>query len=235
MQIKKYLKKIKLVYAAVCLNEIVGGKGATSYLKFFLLNSLPSWLVRKIYKSPNGIISYFPVHKQSQIWGNVFVGKNTRLSRWGCYIQGGGKLFFGDYVTVAPSCAILSSNHDVYNHDRQVRKETVIGDHCWLGFGCRVMAGVILGPRTIVAAGSVVTHSFPDGFCIIGGTPAKVIKLLNKEEFVPRCRDYELYGYIPGWKFDSFFAKNFGNLKFDYDLTTVSNCKYAKRLLKDSL
>lgn len=48
-----------------------------------------------------------------------------------------------------------------------------------------VTAGVTLGPRTIVAAGAVVTKSYPEGFCVLAGVPAKVVKLLDKEQFIP--------------------------------------------------
>lgn len=33
-----------------------------------------------------------------------------------------------------------------------------------------------LGPHTVVGAGSVVTHSFPEGDCVIAGNPARVIR-----------------------------------------------------------
>lgn len=48
-----------------------------------------------------------------------------------------------------------------------------------------ITAGVTLGPRTIVAAGAVVTKSFPDGFCVLAGVPAKIIKILDKDKFQP--------------------------------------------------
>ncbi|MBS7109518.1 MAG: hypothetical protein KH076_09760 [Streptococcus sp.] len=45
-----------------------------------------------------------------------------------------------------------------------------------------ILPGVILGDHTIVGAGAVVTHSFPDGYCIIGGNPARIIKALDISE-----------------------------------------------------
>ncbi|MNL74136.1 Maltose O-acetyltransferase [compost metagenome] len=42
-----------------------------------------------------------------------------------------------------------------------------------------VLPGVTLGARTIVAAGSVVTKSFPSGQMIIGGVPAVLLKRIS--------------------------------------------------------
>ena len=47
-----------------------------------------------------------------------------------------------------------------------------------------ILPGVKLGTRTIVAAGSVVTKSFPEGYCVIAGSPAKIIRYLDKEKFM---------------------------------------------------
>ena len=65
-----------------------------------------------------------------------------------------------------------------------------------------ITAGVELGPRTIVAAGAVVTKSFPDGFCVLAGVPAKMIKYLDKEKFVPWHEEEEWYGYYSKEKFE---------------------------------
>ena len=66
-----------------------------------------------------------------------------------------------------------------------------------------VTAGVTLGPRTIVAAGTVVTKRFPEGYCILAGVPAKVVKILDKEKFQLWHLEQEYYGYIPKEKFES--------------------------------
>ena len=45
-----------------------------------------------------------------------------------------------------------------------------------------ILPGVTLGPGTVVGAGSVVTHSFPEGHCVIAGVPAKLIRNLQNEK-----------------------------------------------------
>lgn len=51
----------------------------------------------------------------------------------------------------------------------------VIGDDAWLGFNSIVLKGVTIGPRAIVAAGSVVTQDVPAG-CVVAGNPARVVR-----------------------------------------------------------
>lgn len=50
-----------------------------------------------------------------------------------------------------------------------------LGNNCFIGENSTILYGCDLGENTIVAAGSVVTKSFPDGNVVIGGNPAKVI------------------------------------------------------------
>ena len=74
-----------------------------------------------------------------------------------------------------------------------------------------VLPGVTLGPRTIVAAGSVVTKNFPDGFCVLAGNPAKLVKELDKSRFIPPHDEYDYYGYISAKKFHKFKQKYLSN------------------------
>ena len=80
---------------------------------------------------------------------------------------------------------ILSANHDLYDQRKYNEAPIIIGGYSWIGMNRIVTAGVTLGPRTIVAAGAVVTKSFPEGYCILAGVPAKVVKILDKEKFQP--------------------------------------------------
>ena len=59
--------------------------------------------------------------------------------------------------------------------DWGVSKPIVIEDDVFIGVNCIILKGVTIGARSIVAAGTVVTKSFPAD-CIIGGNPAKIIR-----------------------------------------------------------
>lgn len=160
---------------------------------------------------------YWPVHKNSEIThpNNIIVGVNSNAgTRPGCYLQGNGGIYIGDYVHFASNIGIISGNHGMYNHMEHDTKEVVIDDYCWIGMNSVILPGVHLGKRTIVGAGSVVTKSFPEGFCVIGGNPAKVIKELDKTRFIPTKFEEEYYGFIPKDEFVGFAQKHLKNNRY---------------------
>lgn len=160
---------------------------------------------------------YWPVHKNSEVThpDRIFVGINTNAgTRPGCYLQGNGGIYLGNYVHFASNIGIISGNHDLYDQSKHVNKEVRIGDYTWIGMGAIILPGVSLGPRTIVGAGSVVTKSFPDGYCVIAGNPARLIKTLEKEKFVPTKYRTEFYGYIPKEKFKQWAKRHLKNNQY---------------------
>ena len=98
----------------------------------------------------------------------------------GCYWQNhDGIIRVGRRCSIAPNVGIITTNHDINDLSKHAPgKDIIIGDDCWIGMNSTVLPGVVLGPKTIVGAGSVVTHSFPEGHCIVAGNPAKVLRLL---------------------------------------------------------
>lgn len=155
--------------------------------------------------------AYWPVHFTSKIVGyqNILIGVGTNPGyNPGIYIQGSGKLYFGNYTTIGQNTGILSGGHDIYDHRVLTQSETRIGDYCWIGMNCMILPGVELGNNVVVAAGSVVTKSFPEGNCIIGGVPAKIIKMLDAEKFVHFEYDNKYIGYMKEEKFEEFRKKN---------------------------
>ena len=151
-----------------------------------------------------GIKVYWPKHSSCIVANErkIYVGINSSVGREGCYIQGAGKVYIGNYVIFAPNIGILSANHDLYDQNKYNKASIKIGDYSWIGMNSIITAGVELGTRTIVGAGSVVTKSFPEGYCVIAGNPAKIIKNLDKDKFIPWHYEEEYYGFIPKEKFE---------------------------------
>lgn len=89
----------------------------------------------------------------------------------------------GRNAVIARTVQFITSNHNLQNptlHDKAYPIN--IGSNCWLGANVIILPNITLGNHTIVGAGSVVTKSFPNGYCVIAGNPAKKIKniIINK-------------------------------------------------------
>jgi len=156
--------------------------------------------------------AYWPMDFTSKVVGvqNIFVGIGTNPGiNPGCYIQGSGKLYFGNYCIFGPNVGILSGNHNLYdNRKYSTDLVTKLGDYCWVGMNSVILPGVKLGDFTIVAAGAVVTKSFEEGYCVIGGNPAKIIKTLEPEKCIRYENKHKYHGYIRKVKFETYCKKH---------------------------
>lgn len=54
----------------------------------------------------------------------------------------------------------------------------VIEDNVWIGAHSIILKGVTIGARSIIGAGSVVTHDIPAD-CIAAGNPCKIVRYIN--------------------------------------------------------
>ena len=116
---------------------------------------------------------------------NVFFDPEDldNFNQQGNYFQSinGGKIYLGRGTKIAKNVGIITSNHDLNDLElHQQSKNVIIGECCWVGMNSMILPGVELGLHTIVGAGSVVTKSFSEGYCIIAGNPAKKIRDLEK-------------------------------------------------------
>jgi acetyltransferase-like isoleucine patch superfamily enzyme len=154
-----------------------------SFLKFKIFGSKYYWC-----KGENTLVSNPR---------KIMIGKNSPVGRYGGYFQGAGEIYVGDYVQFGPNVSLISSNHDLYDQYKEEEGlPIIIQNYCWIGINSVVLPGVTLGPRTIVGAGSIVTKSFPEGYCVIAGIPARKIKDLDRENFVVPKFEQEYYGYL---------------------------------------
>lgn len=155
------------------------------------------WFIQKIIGKNRE--AYWPIHPNSVVRGakNIFAGVETCPGyESGCYIQAVNSIYIGDYTQIASNVGIISANHAPNDLRKQLSGEPIrIGKYCWLGMGVIVLPGVELGDFTIVGAGSVVTKSFKDGYCVIVGNPAKKIKQLTKEECIMYRSENEYNGF----------------------------------------
>ena len=115
-------------------------------------------------------------------FGNrVKFGKNVFINH-SAILSASGGIEFGDGVCIAPGLRIASINHDFNErHTKYTYDKVTIKKNAWLGMNVTVCPGVTIGEYAVIAAGAVVTKDVPD-FAVVGGVPAKVIKMLDPSE-----------------------------------------------------
>ncbi len=105
-----------------------------------------------------------------RVGDNVYIGFNSYL--------GEGPITLEDEALIGPFVSITASNHLMKNGSYRfggfAEDPVVIGRGTWLAGHTCITAGVRLGDSCLVAAGAVVTKSFPAG-SVIGGVPAAVL------------------------------------------------------------
>jgi len=111
----------------------------------------------------------------------VTIGDNVGISEF-AYIGGAGGVRIGSDVIVGQYFSTHPENHIFKDPTRLIRTQAVtragikIGSDCWIGAKVTVLDGVTIGQGCVVAAGSVVTNSFPDN-AVIGGVPARLLRM----------------------------------------------------------
>lgn len=115
---------------------------------------------------------------------NITIGKDVFINS-GCHFQDQGGIEIGDGTLIGHNVVLATINHDLYpegnrkNHYAPIK----IGAHVWIGSNATVLPGVTVGDWAVVAAGAVVTRDVPD-MTVVGGVPAKVLKVIREEKEV---------------------------------------------------
>jgi len=93
----------------------------------------------------------------------------------------------GNNCGFGPDCLILAHDAQMDEYlDAARLGRVVIHESCHIGARTTILAGVEIGPRTVVGANSVVTRSLP-AETVCAGNPAKVICTLD--EYLERHRE----------------------------------------------
>lgn len=136
-----------------------------------------------LYGNPIGINNkcMFVVYENAKICigSNVGISQSTLVAH--------ADIIIGNNVKIGGGTCIYTS--DFHSLDAEIRRTekdkknrkispVKIGDDVFIGAKCIILKGVVIGNRSIVGAGSVVTKSIPDDE-IWAGNPARFIRSIG--------------------------------------------------------
>ncbi|MDW2113368.1 DapH/DapD/GlmU-related protein [Vibrio sp. 1731] len=113
---------------------------------------------------------------------NISIGSHSVLNQ-GVIIQScqAAKVYIGDNVTVSYRVQLITGGLDLELFPckkQHYSKDIIVENNVWIGAGAIILPGVRIKTGSIVAAGSVVAKDVDENV-IVGGVPAKVIRMLK--------------------------------------------------------
>jgi len=118
----------------------------------------------------------------------IRIGNRNYFNR-NVMIDACGYVEIGDHNMFGPDIYITDSNHQfgpgLSPSSKSMANGIVkIGNHCWIGAKAIILKDVVLGDCCVVAAGAVVTKSFPAG-SVVAGVPARLLHHSEQVTAVP--------------------------------------------------
>lgn len=145
------------------------------------------------------------------IYGNTQIGKFSYINV-GCVVY--SNVTIGRFCSIGRSVEIGLARHpsqflsthpfqcnhnlfarypgyaDINKKDWVFHPETIVGHDVWIGAKVGIASGVTIGTGSIIAAGAIVTKDVPP-YAIVGGVPAKVIKMRFSKDIIEKLLKYQ--------------------------------------------
>jgi len=144
--------------------------------------------------------------------GEFTYGHNEiKIYEWG----EGAQLLIGKFCSIADGLKVfLGGNHnvsristfpfghifeDIFGHEKMSghplsNGDVVIGNDVWIGSNVTIMSGVTIGNGAVIAANSHVVNDVAP-FEIIGGNPARGIKMRFSDEIITKLQEIKWWDY----------------------------------------
>ncbi|HEY7157125.1 MAG TPA: sugar O-acetyltransferase [Gemmataceae bacterium] len=108
---------------------------------------------------------------------NILLGQRVFFN-FNCVVLDVCRVVIGDFTLFGPAVQIYTATHPMnaeLRRKQEFAKPIEIGSDVWVGGGAILCPGVKVGARSVIGAGSVVTHDIPAGV-FAAGSPCRVLR-----------------------------------------------------------
>jgi len=115
---------------------------------------------------------------------NVHIG-NHFYANFNLIIVDDIDVYIGEYVMIAPNVTITATGHPVDSNLRRPGSQfsipVKIGSDVWIGSSVVILPGITIGDKSVIGAGSVVTHDIPENVIAVGN-PCRVLRTIDEHD-----------------------------------------------------
>lgn len=152
----------------------------------YIIDKILSHFYKKSMRNCGKNVYIRPLSSDFKGLKNLSIGNQTSIPKGSTFYCTEAELIIGEKVIFGPKPTIITGDHRIdvigsYIIDNKNKlpendARVIIEDDVWCGANVTILKGVKIGKGSVIAAGSVVTKSFPP-YSIIGGIPAKLIRM----------------------------------------------------------
>lgn len=119
--------------------------------------------------------------------GKIIIKDNVSISENVHIVAGGGALIIESGTLIGPNVFISNSDHQYRDISKRMMQQELIvrnveiGADNYLGVGVAVLPGTKTGRHSVIGSNSIVNGSH-DGYSVLVGSPAKVIRRYNEKK-----------------------------------------------------